>query len=115
MTTGTQRKRLSLASSSATGAFTTAAFLFGVGLAAASSENPVADAVAAIVRDYNHILVDFNPSEKSTLRFEPGSFVHRMQFDPTESTFSVSQFGFLCTPEYSTARVGAHPVRPSST
>ncbi|QDG79117.1 hypothetical protein [Labrenzia sp. PHM005] len=77
------------------------AFITIIPHTAYSSEDEVFDTIRRIVSQYEHILVDWSPTDKE-LKFVPGAFVHRLDYSPTDTIFNFSKFGYLCTPEHST-------------
>lgn len=73
--------------------------------------DPVGAAIANIVKNASHVLVDFNPGKDSRLKFVPGAYVYRKNFNPNLNDFLISKFGFLCTPEWSTFKSGARALQ----
>jgi hypothetical protein len=72
----------------------------------AQTANPIQAEIEKLVRNLDYIAI-----EPSSNVYKPGSFVHRRQYDPAEQTISSTKLGFLCTPEFSTARSPAPPIR----
>lgn len=72
----------------------------------AEADDPTRTEINKLVRGLDYVVV-----EPSSNVYKPGSFINRRQYDPNEQIVSTTKLQFLCTPEYSTAKIDVDAIR----
>jgi hypothetical protein len=68
--------------------------------------DPITAEVKSILARLDYIAIE--PSSNS---YTPGSFVYRKDYDPAVAAITSTKLGFLCTPEFSSAKIDDAAIR----
>ncbi|WP_371426149.1 hypothetical protein [Tardiphaga sp.] len=69
-------------------------------------DDPIRSEVLRVLARSSYIAID--PASSA---YQPGSFVHRRDFNPNLIPVTATKLGFLCTPTFSTEKVELKPIR----